>query len=209
MEKLRKPYEVTGLILAGGASRRMGRPKAGLEVGGQPLVDRVLSKVTALCRETILVTRQPSEFLEYPIKIVRDLTPKQGPLGGVLTGLFYARTTWSLIVACDLPFLDGRLLELLITRALAAKPGPRVVVPRTTEGWQPLVAVYSTQCQGPVRRLLEHGGRKVDDLKFHGVNWEDVPEAEMRTIDPDLKSFLNINTPGDLELAESIIKGID
>jgi len=184
----------------------MGRPKAGLELGGESLLSRVLKRLTPVCREVILVTRRPSEFLDFNLKIVRDLVPGQGPLGGLATGLFYAHHPWVLTLACDLPFVSTPLLAGLAQEALAAPRGPRAIVPRTQLGWQPLCAVYSRACLPPARRLLAQGRRKVDDLIKNGVSWQAVTEERLRGLDPDLVSFININTPKDLEQARAVIK---
>lgn len=197
------PYEATGVVLAGGDSRRMGRPKAGLDVGGESLVGRVVRILQTLCAEVLIVTKSPLDFLEFNTKIVRDLIPGQGPLGGLATGLFYSRRPWVLTLACDLPCLKSDLLVLLLETARAAPAGPRVIVPRTKDGWQPLVAVYSPLCLKPIRRYLQSGGRKVDEIRRHGVIWHEVGEDQLRAVDPDLESFTNINTPEELELVRS------
>ena len=192
---------LTGLVLAGGESRRMGRPKAGLEIGGRPLVGRVLESLRPFCSDLIIVARRPSGFLDWGVRVVRDLVVGQGPLGGLVTGLFYARTPWSLVAACDIPFLKPEVVELLVEAIQGQGAGPRAVVPRTPGGWQPLAAAYSRDCQAPARRLLEAGGRKVDDLRNWGVVWQDLPEKTIRTRDPELVSFFNINTPSELSEA--------
>ncbi len=199
-------YEITGLILAGGASRRMGRPKPGLELGGETLLGRVLSQVRPLCREIILVTRRPSDFLEFGERTVRDLLPGQGPLGGLATGLFYARHRLCLTLACDLPFLNPAILRLVIETAQAGPRGARVTAPRTSDGWQPLVAVYSRECLKPAMELLAEGGHKVGELMHKGVHWHAVPENILRTAEEDLRSFVNVNTPEDLARAEAEIE---
>ncbi|MEW5721753.1 MAG: molybdenum cofactor guanylyltransferase [Thermodesulfobacteriota bacterium] len=195
------PYDLTGLVLAGGRSRRMGRSKAGLLVGDQALVDRVLGPLGRLCREVIIITRDITEFLEYRQMVVQDLVPGQGPLGGLATGLFYARFPWSLTLACDLPFLKPEILDLIARKTLGTGGGPRAVVPRTTLGWEPLVAAYSRACLTPVLRLLDQGERALDKLSLSGVRWQSIPEHELRAVDPDLDSFTNLNTPEELERA--------
>jgi molybdopterin-guanine dinucleotide biosynthesis protein A len=196
-------YDVSGLILVGGASRRMGRPKTELRIGGRPLVDRVIAPVAELCRDVMLAARSTVDFLQYEHRVVRDFLPGQGPLGGLAAGLFFSRHPWMLVVACDLPFLQPRLLSHLIERALALPPGPRVAAPQTAEGRQPLVGLYHQSCLPHMRKFLDQGRRKVDELIELGVIWEGVPEAELRAIDPELDSFFNVNTPEDLAEAES------
>lgn len=196
--------DITGLILAGGASRRMGRPKFLMELGGMPLLSRVISQAAPFCREIILVTQKPTDFLDYNLKIVRDLEPGLGPLGGLATGLFYMQSPWALTLACDLPFLHAPLIDLLIRQVGAGKAsGPRAFVPRTADGWQPLVAMYSKECLTVARRLLGNRRRKIEDLREHGVHWQAIGEADLRAVDPELTSFINLNTPDDIERARA------
>ncbi|MEW6265485.1 MAG: molybdenum cofactor guanylyltransferase [Thermodesulfobacteriota bacterium] len=198
---VKPPYELTGIILVGGDSRRMGRPKSALDLGGRTLVNRVVERLAPLCLEVLLVAKRPLDFLDSDLRIVRDLEVGQGPLGGLSTGLFYARTAWTLVAACDLPFLQPRLLNLLAEKALGAPPGPRAFVPRTTGGWHPLLAVYSKACLAPIQACLTRGIRKVDDLRFHGLKWIALEEAELKASDPELVSFVNVNTPEELAAA--------
>jgi molybdopterin-guanine dinucleotide biosynthesis protein A len=199
-------YPITGVILAGGQSRRMGRSKAFLEIGGVSLLQRVTNHVAAVCREVILVTRDPVELADMNHRIVKDLVPGQGPLGGVATGLFYARFPWCLITACDLPFLKQAFLERLASLTKDVPRGPRALVPQTPDGWQPLVAVYHRDCQKPAQRLLSQGERKLDDLRDHGVIWQSIPADDFRDVDPNLETFINVNTPDELELARTKIE---
>jgi len=184
----------------------MGRPKAGLELGGKPLVHHVLETASSICREIILVTGRITELLDFRHKIVRDLVPGQGPLGGLASGLFYARYPLALTLACDLPFLQASLLALLAREASNAPSGPLAVVPRTSSGWEPLVAVYSKDCLPIIQKLLADGRRKVEDLRIPAVRWREIPENDLRAVDPDLSSFINVNTPGDLERVRAVVK---
>lgn len=200
------PYEITGLILAGGASQRMGRPKAQLELAGQTLVERVREKLEPLCRELIIVTKQPTDFINIDLMVVSDLVPRRGPLGGLVTGLFYAHYPWSIVLACDLPFVNEDLLHLLIKRAVNGKGGSRAVIPKHTAGWEPLVACYSKDCLPWARKLLLKENPSLLDLKENGVRVDMLSEEEMVRLDPKLDSFVNINTPEDFELAEELLK---
>jgi molybdopterin-guanine dinucleotide biosynthesis protein A len=196
-------FDLTGLILTGGESRRMGRPKADILIGGRSMVGWVIQALTPYCRELILVDRNPLDHLDLGARVVRDLVPGQGPLGGLATGLFYSRWPHALVVACDLPLIQGPILELLARKALAAGTGPRVIVPRTPGGWQPLVAVYSKACLKPALDLLAQGERKADEIRRQHVAWDPVSETELRAVDPELESFFNVNRPEDLAVAQA------
>lgn len=202
-------HPISGIILAGGQSKRMGRTKALLEIGGASLLQRVASHVEAVCREVIIVTRDPSALADMDYRIVKDLAPSQGPLVGVTTGLFYARYPWSLITACDLPFLKREFLDKLagLTRDVAR--GPKAIVPQTPDGWQPLAAAYHKDCLKPAQRLLALGERKLDNLRDHGVKWISVPADSFRDVDPELESFINVNTPDEFEKARTRIEGLE
>ncbi|MBW2091884.1 MAG: molybdenum cofactor guanylyltransferase [Deltaproteobacteria bacterium] len=196
-----QPYDITGLILAGGASRRMGQPKAQLELSGQKIFERVRSKLAPICQEIILVTNRPTDFLDCDLEIVQDLVLGRGPLGGLATGLLYAHYPWSLALACDLPFVKTEILDYLAQRALAASPGPRALIPEHKAGWEPLVAVYSKSCLKAALKLLSHKRPRLNDLRYNGVFFERVTEEELRKLDQDLISFINLNTPEELEWA--------
>ena len=200
-------YEnITGILLAGGESKRMGRPKAGIKLGGRSLLQRALDPLLQICGTTMLVTRTPLEFADLDIQLVRDLVPGEGPLGGLATGLFHANTPWAMVVACDLPFLRPEVMEHLAAMTVNAPSGPRAFVPRTEGGWQPLAAVYSTECLKPAQALLSLGGRKVDDVRHHGVAWHSIPAEEFVPMDDTLQSFINLNTPEDLADAKNRIE---
>jgi molybdopterin-guanine dinucleotide biosynthesis protein A len=192
---------MTGAVLAGGASKRMGRPKAFLDLAGRSLLERSLDRIRSLCDEVVVVSRRPSDMMESGARVVRDLAVGQGPLGGLATALFYARRRWVLVTACDQPFLSADLLARLAEHRHDAPAGPAALVPRTPDGWQPLAALYSAECFKPAQRLLEQGGRKVDDLRFGGVQWVSVDADQFRDLDPDLHQFTNVNTEEELETA--------
>jgi len=199
------PYDITGLILAGGASQRMGRPKAQVELSGQTILDRIRSKLTPICREIILATNRPTDFFDCDLEIVQDLVPGRGPLGGLATGLFFAHYPWTLVMACDLPFVKPELLTLLAQKALTAPHGPRALIPQHAAGWEPLVAVYSKSCLKAALKLLAHERPRLQDLRRQGVVFQFVTEEELVKFDPDLISFINLNTPEDLERARDLL----
>jgi len=201
------PYEVTGLILVGGASRRMGRPKAELKLGDVTILERVRAALAPVCREIILIANHPIRHQDSDLTIVRDIIPGKGPLGGLATGLFYAHHPWALTLACDLAFIRPALLSFLIEKAMKKDPSPRVIIPRHAKGWEPLTAVYSKKCYKAARELLASDRpASLLGLKSGGVKFEEVAEEELRRYDPDLTSFININTPEDLERARNQIK---
>src|SRR4030043_189952 len=97
---------MTGIILSGGRSTRMGKNKAFLRVGGEHLIDRTVRLFRAVFREVIIVTASPLDYLDQETVIVTDILPERGALGGIYTGLFYAAHQQAFVAACDTPFLD-------------------------------------------------------------------------------------------------------
>ena len=109
--------EVSGIALAGGMSRRLGRNKALEPVGGEPLVCRVIRRLSSVASQIVVVVNDERRARELPLpavaKVVRDAYPDGGSLGGIFTGLRAAEGQWGFVVACDMPFLNLELLEHL------------------------------------------------------------------------------------------------
>jgi molybdopterin-guanine dinucleotide biosynthesis protein A len=134
-------------------------------------------------------------------KVIVDFYPGKGALGGIYTGLVNSNTVYSLVVGCDMPFLNRNLLRYLVSLA----PNFDVVVPRTDGMLQPLHAVYSKSCLHPIERLLHEGSLGILQL-FNLVKTRYVDKDEIAKFDPEHLSFFNINTQGDLEKAKALMK---
>ncbi len=193
--------EFASIVLAGGRGRRLGMDKLWLELGGENLLAGVVRTLGALAGPVLLVLdrEKPLPPLSPDLRVVTDLLPGRGSLGGIYTGLKLAGTEYVLAVACDMPFLSlpllGHLLEL--------SPGYDVVVPRLRDGLEPLHAVYGRGCLGPMERLLATESNRIFD--FYGeVRVRYVEEAVVDRLAPDHLSFFNINTPADLERAQRL-----
>jgi molybdenum cofactor guanylyltransferase len=185
------------VILAGGESRRMGRDKLTLEVGGVPMIRRVLDAISARCEDVILagVNTAPLEG----IRIVPDERPgRQGPLAGMEAGLAAARNRQVFVAAGDLPFLPPDLVGALLRRL--EERGASAVVPRHAGRTHPLCAAYDRGVLPSVRSSLDRGIRSVRE--FAGtLDRVDYMEGELRRFgDPDL-FLMNVNSPGDLAIA--------
>jgi len=185
---------ITGIILAGGKSIRMGQDKAFIEINGVPIILRVFAVLDRLFRETIIVASQKETYAELNIPVYSDLVPGQGALGGLYTGLLRSTFPYSFCVACDMPFLDRALIEYLLTRIDQYD----AVVPRTSDGLQPLHAIYSKQCLEPIRHLLDLEKTKIMDF-YPLIRLQIVDEKDFLTLDPERKSFTNVNTPEELQ----------
>ena len=187
--------EVSVGILAGGHSQRMGQDKAFLPVGGQPVIQRVLDRVADLSDDLILVTNTPDKYRCCTnCRLVGDVFPGKGSLGGIYSALTAARHTYCLIVACDLPFLSAPLLRHLISLT----PGCDVVVPHISGNLEATHAIYARACLEPIRHRLQR-----DELRIRGFFDEVrvcvVEQDVAARFDPELRSFLNMNTPSDWE----------
>ena len=185
---------VSGIVLAGGQSSRLGADKSFINVNGQSLIEHIVTKLTRLSDDVIIVTNSPDEYDHLEARLVGDIYPGKGALGGIYSGLRAAANAYSLVVACDMPFLDLNLLRYMIILAREHD----VVIPRIRGLTEPLHAIYSKNCLEPIDRLLARGGLKIIDF-FSEVRVRYVEESEVDIFDPQHLSFFNVNTPNDLE----------
>jgi molybdopterin-guanine dinucleotide biosynthesis protein A len=186
-------FAVSGIVLAGGQSSRLGMDKSFVNANGQPLIEHIVAKLTKLSDDVIIVTNSPENYNHLEAKLVGDIYPGKVALGGIYSGLRAATNAHSLIVACDMPFLDLNLLRYMILLA----SGHDVVIPRIGGLVEPLHAIYSKSCLEPIDRLLARGGLKIVDF-FPEVRVRYVEESEVDIFDPQHLSFFNVNTPSDL-----------
>jgi molybdopterin-guanine dinucleotide biosynthesis protein A len=169
------------------------------------LLQWVVSQISSLNSDIIVVTASDktlSQFIGYPgVRIVTDIYPGKGALGGIYTGLAISNSLYNLVVAGDMPFLNPTLLRYMIQ----ISPGFDVVVPRVGKLTEPLHAIYSKSCLAPVERLLRQGKIKVRAL-FDLVKVRYVDADEIDRFDPKHLSFFNVNTEADLKTAQQMAK---
>ena len=196
-------FPCTGVILSGGlANRYEGIEKALLRVGGDRILDRIYAIYRQLFDEIILVTNNPEKFLAWDLLIVSDLFPIRSSLTGIHAGLFYMSNPYGFISACDTPFLKKEMVETIIGKIEAHID---IVMPETTAGFEPLCAAYSKRCLEAAQNHLEQEKLKITKT-FRKNRIKTISERALRKIDPELRSFFNINTPEDLARAEEMIK---
>jgi len=180
----------------------MGRDKAFIEIDGIPIIQRIYNIFKKLFNEIIIVTNQMELYSSFKAKIVSDLIINHGALGGLYTGLFFASNPNSFCVACDMPFLKESMVRYLIQQA----NGYDVIVPRTEDGLQPLHAIYSKNCLESIKNIIGMGKYKIIDF-YPLVKTKIIQESEFISLDINLKlireSFLNINTPEELNFLKS------
>jgi molybdopterin-guanine dinucleotide biosynthesis protein A len=192
------------MVLAGGGGLRLGADKTVETVGDRSLLEWVLLQLSFLDSDILLVTAQE---LSYPwlegysrLKVVTDIYPGNGPLGGSYTGLKLSNSFYNLVVACDMPFLNRALLGYMV----GVSAGYDLVVPRLEGLVEPLHAVYSRACLAPIERLLKQGILGVREL-FHLVRVRYVEAEEIDRFDPEHLSFFNVNTRSDLARARDLL----
>ncbi len=186
------------VVLCGGLSTRMGRPKALLPFGPEALLTRVARACAEACGEIVVVAAGGQELPALPAgaTVVRDGMAEQGPLEGLAAGLAAARAPAAFCTSCDVPFLRGAYVSRMFD-ALGDAASSQAVV----EGMaQPLLAVYRTSLAEKAARLVREGRRRVIFLT-EGEEVSLVREAEVREADPGLRSFRNLNTPEDYAAA--------
>jgi molybdopterin-guanine dinucleotide biosynthesis protein A len=185
-----------GIVLAGGENRRMGTDKSFLKVGGVPLIERVLRSMKAVFSDIIIVTNAPERYAAYGVKTVSDVLDARGPLTGIYSGLLQSPDEYNFVVACDMPFLNSRLLSYMA--GLAA--GHDIVVPSVGEQVEPLHAVYRRGLTTVIENELNHNRKRIRDI-FGRAMVRYVTEEEIDRFDPARKSFKNLNTPQEYEEA--------
>jgi molybdopterin-guanine dinucleotide biosynthesis protein A len=191
------------LIMAGGKSTRLGRDKASELLLGHPLLQHVIDRVSPVVDEIVVVKARgqqlPETSSDLPLRVVEDLYPDCGPLGGIYTGLSSTGAGRCLAVACDMPLLSEPLLRELLRRSAECD----VVMP-VLEYPEPLHAVYSRACTDPIRERLDSGQLKITNF-LGAVHVCYVREDELRRFDPDLRSFSNTNTEEALARARDLL----
>jgi molybdopterin-guanine dinucleotide biosynthesis protein A len=180
---------ITGVLLAGGRSLRMGDDKARIEIDGRPLLSRSLA---LLCRyfAEVVIAGDRHDLAQPGIPAIPDVYPGSA-LGGLYTGLRTAQTDWIFVAPCDMPYPDARILELLVKR----REGFDAVVPRTPDGYEPVFALYHKNCLPLMEEMLQQGLFRIYDfyqrINIHYLDWHLMPNDWERAL-------LNINTPEQL-----------
>ena len=194
---------VTGIVLAGGRSRRLGRDKAVETIAGQSLIARVLDSLSHVAQELVVVVNDHERARELPLpdSVVTavDIYPDTGSLGGIFTGLTASSNRWGIVVACDMPFLNLDLLEHL----LAFREGHDLVVPVIDHRPEPTHAAYSKVCLPAIETRLRANDLKIAKF-FDDVRAKYISQRRVEEIDPGGLSFFNINTEEDLTRARML-----
>lgn len=193
---------ISGLVVAGGRSARLGTDKRALHLGGLTLLERAVALVAALSDDVMIA--MPQDGIEEKLgrlgtRVVTDPLPDRGPMAGILAGLQHARNQRLLVIPVDMPLLTIAFLRSLVER----DPGAAVTVARWRMGLEPLVAVYDRSCAAELAALVGEGTTAIHAfISSTTLRVRIVEEPEIGGYGAPADLFLNINTPGDLTQAQ-------
>ena len=194
---------IAAAILAGGLARRLGGiNKATMRVGDRRIIDRQLALLRHVADPVFVVAPDAAPFADLAgaPAVVADVLTGAGPLGGIYTAIVSSPHSRTIVVACDMPFLNAPLIALL-----AGPSGAELVIPRTGRGYEPLCATWSTSCAAAISRRIEGGRLKVADV-IEDLRVEEVGPAALADCDPLGLLFVNVNTPHDYERAQELTR---
>lgn len=203
---LARADRVLGVILAGGENRRYGgRHKALDTIGGRRILDRLLSSLSPVCDETVIVANVRAAYEGAGHEVRPDRVPGLGALGGLHTAVAWAAELdceAALVVACDMPFVPESLLRLLAERA--GRAGVIVPASDSRRGFEPLCAAYGVDCEPAIAAALEAGDRAI--VSFFDAVPVEVLSSELvgEHGDPSVV-FMNVNRPEDVDSAERVV----
>ena len=187
----------TAVILAGGQARRFnGRNKPLLPVGGTSIISRQLKILTSITDSVAIVTNDVHSYSRLEVTIWKDLIPNIGPLGGIYTALNNSLTDRTLIIAGDMPFLTQEFLQYVVD----IQEDVDIVIPHTTDGYQPLCASYRNNCRNLLKQRIDEGNLKLVDLLSDCRVYE-IKSEEIQSVNSNRTLFFNINTPEDYRQA--------
>jgi molybdopterin-guanine dinucleotide biosynthesis protein A len=197
----------TGIILAGGASKRMPGDKAFMAVSGRRVLDTTIESIRGLFDQVLIVgnaerVERLGVYEGAGVRVVAEPVSGKGPLGGILSGLILSGTEENFVLACDMPFIRREAVAYVLERL----DGFQVAVPRTPKGLEPMHAAYHSSCAPVIERQLEAGNLKVTDF-FREVRVEYIPWEELLRFDPTGRLLMNINEPEDMRHAAGLTGG--
>ena len=194
---------VAAFVLAGGASRRMGRDKALLALNGVPMVVR-MARLAEPHIASVMVVGPPERYASLGLFVVSDRWPGIGPLGGIATALSVSSADWDLILGCDLPFLTTKWIAWLIARALESPA--QAVVPESRRGLEPLAAIYRKDCGLAFSTALKRGVRRISEAVGE-ISFEKVTAGQWQELGLTDILFHNMNTQEDFDEARRRLIG--
>jgi len=186
---------ITGVILAGGKSSRMNFDKGLIKLNGKVLVQYSIETLQAVFEQVVINTNQP-EYAQFGLEIWEDTIKDIGPLGGIYTSLQRSHNDYCFVLACDMPFVDSAIVQKIISES----NGFDIVIPYTTDGYEPLCALYSKNILPIVQKMISETNYKMQNL-IHNVNTKTIDFTDF--ISSYRKNpFHNINTQKELNQVE-------
>ena len=168
----------------------------------ETLLERGLGVLRSVFQEVLVVIAQDSPTIDVDARVVRDLVPECGSLGGLYTGLMQATTPYIFVVACDMPFLDQAVIAQFTSRRATAD----IVMAKLAARLHPMHALYGKRCLPVLEQMIQARQLKIQELVPHAsLRVQYVTETDLFSIDPSGRSFQNVNTPADLEAARSML----
>lgn len=193
---------LTVCIQAGGASSRMGEDKALKLFLGRPLIQRVIDRLQPIADELIVTTNRPADFSFLDLRLIPDVKPDRGALGGLYTAIASASHPVVAIVACDMPFASTKLIQLSVE--IMNKENADVVIAKNDEGYEPLHAVYRREtCLPAIESAINADQWRVVSW-LPQVNLRVLTSEEIQSADPAGLAFWNVNTPEEFARAEEL-----
>lgn len=193
---------LTVCIQAGGASSRMGEDKALKPFLGRPLIQRLVERLSPIADEVIVTTNRSEDYRFLDLRLIPDLKPGRGALGGLYTAIASASQPIVAVVACDMPFASPTLIET--ASGLLVQEEADVVIARSDEGYEPFHAVYRREtCLAAIEAAIAADQWKVIAW-FPQVKVRVLTSDELKRFDPDGVAFWNVNTPEEFAQAEQL-----
>ena len=194
---------ISGVILAGGKSCRFGHNKALVEFNGTRLIERVVSVMRSIFQNTIIISNTPQEYEYLRIPIYEDITKGLGPIGGLQTGLNMIEDDMAFFVACDMPFLNKALIRYIVE----AREHYDAVIPRMDWKIEALHALFTKRCLPAIDQTIASGQYQLIAF-LDQVRVRYIDEEIIKTFDPELRSFINVNKPQELVYAQDSEKSL-
>jgi molybdopterin-guanine dinucleotide biosynthesis protein A len=182
----------TGIILAGGKSKRMGQDKAFMDVNGKAMIQHVIDNIKPLCNQ-ILISANQEEYKKFNYPVIKDIIKDAGPAGGIISCLQHSLNRKNIIIPCDMPYASMEFLE----RLLRLSTGFEITVPKAGKMIQPLCGIYLKDVYYKFKTLVEEGEHTLQHLLKHFkikiIAQEHLPDIDLK------KSLRNVNNLSDLE----------
>lgn len=195
------------VIQAGGQSSRMGEDKALKSFLGKPLIQRVVDRLSPIADELIVTTNRPEDYTFLNKRLISDLKPGRGALGGLYTAIASASHPIVAVVACDMPFASTNFIES--AHSLLVREDADVIIAKTDEGYEPLHAIYRREtCLPAIEAAISADLWKVIAW-FPQVNVRILSPDEVKAFDPSGLCFWNVNTPEEFQQAEQLARRSD